>query len=761
MSANATSPASEDSLSRRPRRVRGLRTRLRIVSAAVAIAFLALALVRARERQLAEQQVLGNRAQDNALTAGRAIDAGVREVRTLLESVDLTLSEQPASSHDRVLKALGRRTPLPYDNLFSVELAENGHVQVLGATRDTATAFVAPTCLERAANTRGFTVCPADRGRDAARGRWTLTFVQPAGSDGARVPPPANRFVAARIAVDSLDAVRLARQLPEGSVLTMLDAAGVVMIRTLEADKWIGRPFPDFPTRERDLQPVGSDTVVNSEIDQRKRLFGSINSAETGWRIFVGIPVEEAFGPSRRQFVQDILIAAAFSLAILLLGNWMSARIVHPIESLTTDALAISDGDMSRRSHVRGEDEVGTLARSFNQMADAIVERNSELAESQERLRQVQKLEALGAFAGGVAHEFNNYLSSILGHAELALMDDRLPATVREEIGGIVTSSQRATELTRQVMVFSRRQVVSSRVVPVMPAVHEMARLLDRLTGDRITLSVHVSAHVRAVYIDPGQLEQVMMNLAVNARDAMPGRGTLSITVDHASRLDRERLSLGESPFVRFTVTDSGSGVPESLRAHIFEPFFTTKDRDHGTGLGLSISYGIVKAAGGAIELDANTAQGASFHVYLPEHDLPVAQAPDAPAAAPAALGASGEKLLLVEDDASVAEVARRLLTRAGYDVSVMRNAESALEALEQHTYDLLLSDVVMPGMSGAALVQEAKRRHTSLRVVLMSGYPDDDLVAHEIAAQRVAFLAKPFSQTSLLTMVRDVLDAA
>ena len=733
-------------------RGRGLRTRLQIITAVVAVAVLALALIRAKDRLSAEQARLGARAQDNANYAGQAFDATVRDARTLLSVLAFGSSRMNDRTRSPIFKALGQSTELPFSALYTVDR----HGAVLAATRDSATAIVPPGCIDKAAARNAFTVCPPyKRDRNSAE-PWMLVFVQPAVT--ASTP---DQFVAASIAIDSLEPVRLARRLPPGSVLTMLDSSGIVMLRTLEANGWIGRLFPDFPLRDKALAPLGSDTVVNSEIDRRNRLFGSTSAIETGWRVYIGIPVEEAFGPSTRQFVSDIIMAAVVCLVVLLLGYWTSARIVGPIESLTTDARAISDGDMTRRSLVEGDDEVGTLARTFNQMADAIVERTSALETSQEQLRQSQKLEALGGFAGGIAHEFNNYLSSIIGHSELAIAQAHDDVVVRAELGGLLTSAKRAADLTRQVLVFSRRQVVMARLVEVAPAIHEVARLLERLLGERIALRVKVDEGLGPVFIDPGQLEQVLMNLAANARDAMPAGGAVTITVTRASANDRERLSLGASSYIRFSVSDTGPGVPVEVRARLFEPFFTTKAREHGTGLGLSISYGIMQSARGAIEVDQTTTSGATFHFYLPEQGAAEATASVVtPSVAPSAVPAGGsERLLLVEDDASVAEVARRLLKRAGYDVTVMRDAESALDTLAVQSFDLLLSDVVMPGMSGAALAQVVRQRYPSLRVVLMSGYPDDDLVANEIAQHHVAFLAKPFSQSTLLSAVRDMLD--
>lgn len=731
------------------RRTRGLRRRLRLATLFVATTFLALAFVRAREREVAEQRRIASLARDNAVAARQAFDATVREARTLLQVLAFGVTGLTKQTGDPAFRALAAQTSLSYAALFA--LTENG--ELIAVAHDSSAAIFPPDCLARATATRGFTVCTPFKRDRTVPGPWMLTFLQPSRGDGRAL-----RFAGASIPVDSLEAVRLARRLPEGSVLTAFDSIGTVLLRTRNADEWMARRYPDWRGVEPNIPSPGSDTVIHSEIDQGQRLYGKTKSVEAGWVMFVGIPVDEAYASSRRQFLLDLLVGVAVSLVMLTLGYWMSARIVGPIESLTRDAEAISRGDMTRRSRVEGDDEVGTLARTFNQMADAIVDRTNALATSQEQLRQAQKLEALGGFAGGIAHEFNNYLSSIIGHAELALAQSRGDSAVGAELGGILTSATRAANLTRQVLVFSRRQVVTARLIDIAPALHDSARLLERLLGERITLRVSVAEDLGPVLIDPGQLEQVLMNLAANARDAMPEGGLVTIAVDRAPAPECTRLGLTGAAYVRFRVTDTGPGIPESLRARLFEPFFTTKAREHGTGLGLSISYGILQSAGGTIELDPHPTGGASFCLYLPEHgpiSTPVADHPTTPD-----LPRGGtERLLVVEDDPSVAEVARRLLTRAGYSVQVLRDAESAITALEHETFDLLVSDVVMPGMSGAALAQEARRLYPHLPVLLMSGYPDDDLVAHQIARQSVSFLAKPFTQTTLLTTIRTLLD--
>lgn len=717
----------------------------------VAAVFLGVAFARARERQQAEQKRLGERAQDNAATAARALDAAVLQAQILLQAAaDVIDPASPAEQNDAALAALLARTPPIFSNLSAVDtLGRNiGSARVPDAGR--ARLNVADReYFQRARRDRRFTVGTPVRGRTLADSAWVLPFMVPIRDEAS------GRIVAltgASILVDSLDAVRSARQLPPGSVLTVLDTVGTVVIRTLGADQWIGRTFPGYPAQRAQLQPVGNDTTVSSEIDAVDRLFGTEQTQRVGWRVFVGIPADVIFEPSRAQFAQDLLLGVLISAGILLIGYWMTARFVAPIASLKLDAEAISAGDMTRRSLIDTNDEVGALARAFNQMADAVVERNRQLAASQEQLRQAQKLEALGTFAGGMAHDFNNYLSSIMGHGELALDqlgDDDAAEQARIEIESMVASARRAADLTRQILVFSRRQVVTPTDFDVNTALRGMERLLMRLLGEGVRLELHLEPGLGGVRMDVGQFEQVMVNLAVNARDAMQGAGAFRVRTTRRSRDDG-------SSWLAIEVEDTGPGVPAHLAERIFEPFFTTKERLHGTGLGLSIAYGIIGGAEGTIAVDPRYTEGARFVLRLPERD-PVAPAMKAEADG-APLGRR-ERLLLVDDDPGVALVAERLLQRSNYLVECVSDGEQALDRLATARFDLLVTDVVMPGMSGPQLVREALQRHGPMPVLFISGYPDDDVMTEEMSNGHARFLPKPFTRTSLLHAVRDMLD--
>ena len=733
----------------RARKVTGVATRLRRVAILVAVAFLGLAFVRARERQLAEQERLGERAQDNAAAAARALDAAVLQAQILLQAAADGIDPlAPPERNDAALASLFNRIPSVFSNISAVDtlgrnigsarLPVGGRTRVNVADRE---------YFQRALHDQRFTVGIPVRGRTLADSAWVLPFMLPIKDASGRVVA----LTGASIRVDSLDAVRSARQLPAGSVLTVIDSSGTVVIRTLDTDRWIGRPFPNYPRQAGQLQRVGNDTTVPSEIDYTDRLFGTEQTIRVGWRIFVGIPVDVVFAPSRAQFAQDLFIGLLIGVGIVFIGYWLTERFVAPIASLTVDAQEISAGDMTRRSLITTEDEVGALARAFNHMADAIVERNAQLADSQAQLRQAQKLEALGAFAGGIAHDFNNYLSSIIGHGELALEQlDPGDRSARLELESMISAANRAAELTRQILVFSRRQAVTSTDFDVNTALRGMQRLLSRLLGEHIVLRLDLASDLGSARMDVGQFEQILVNLAVNARDAIAGDG---LFVVRTSR----RVQDGRA-FLCIEAEDSGPGVPPDVVEHIFEPFFTTKERLHGTGLGLSIAYSIIGAAGGHISVDMSYTGGARFVITLPE-GAPVPPPP--PVLSDEVPTGRQERVLLVDDDAGVSLVAERLLRRGGYQVECVPAAEQALFLLERNSFDLLITDVVMPGMSGPQLAREVVRRHGPMPILFISGYPDDDVLTEEMTASHARFLAKPFTRATLLCAVRDVLDRA
>jgi PAS domain S-box-containing protein len=382
----------------------------------------------------------------------------------------------------------------------------------------------------------------------------------------------------------------------------------------------------------------------------------------------------------------------------------------------------------------------------------------------EEQLLQAQKMEAIGRLAGGVAHDFNNLLTAILGNAELAMtnLDQRDP--LREDLLEIERAAKRATALTGQLLAFSRKQVLQPEVIDLNEVITDMQEMLGRLLGEDITLQVlqgSRGAHVRA---DPVQLQQVLMNLAVNARDAMPDGGTLTLeaadlSLDEAYVDSHTEVRPGE--YAVLAVSDTGSGMDAETRVRIFEPFFTTKEVGKGTGLGLSTVYGIVQQSGGHIWVYSEPGQGTVFKIYLPRVSDPGQHAAPrrSPPGVPAPVGT--ETILLVEDEPAVRELAGRALRRQGYRVIEAANAGEALLRCEnmREPLDLLVTDVVMPQMGGADLAERLRQLKPGLRVLFMSGYSGDAVARHGIIPDGVAFLSKPFGPAELAHRVRQALE--
>jgi two-component system, cell cycle sensor histidine kinase and response regulator CckA len=377
---------------------------------------------------------------------------------------------------------------------------------------------------------------------------------------------------------------------------------------------------------------------------------------------------------------------------------------------------------------------------------------------------QATKMQAVGQLAGGVAHDFNNILTAIIGYCDLMLMRHTPGDSDYDDIQQIRSNSNRAAGLTRQLLAFSRQQTLRPQVLQLPDVISEVSNLLKRLLGETVTLQAKHGRNLGPVRADPGQLEQVIVNLAVNARDAMPSGGTLTIhtyavSTDDVRKMGSEILPIAEYTALR--VSDTGSGIPSHLLTKIFEPFFTTKEVGKGTGLGLSTVYGIVKQSGGFIFAESEPGKGTSFTIYLPVNRSETAKS------APAGKGkeAAGElwgsgTILLVEDETMVRAVAERALTRHGYKVLTAENGEAALEILEREgPVDLMISDVVMPTMDGPTTVRQARKTYPDLPILFISGYAEEQL-RKSIDLERVAFLAKPFSVQKLAEAARDALAA-
>jgi PAS domain S-box-containing protein len=378
----------------------------------------------------------------------------------------------------------------------------------------------------------------------------------------------------------------------------------------------------------------------------------------------------------------------------------------------------------------------------------------------EEQFRQSQKMEAVGRLAGGVAHDFNNLLTAILGYCELLLSDCDPDDPRHADIAEIQKAGLSAAGLTRQLLAFSRKQIIDPTILNLNEVVADMRTMLGRLIGEDVKVVLALRGELAPMKADRGQVEQIVMNLALNARDAMPLGGTMTIAtanVELDENYPKTHLAVSPGPYVRLTVADTGTGMTPAVQARLFEPFFTTKAVGKGTGLGLATVHGIVKQNGGSVNVYSEVGVGTSFKVYFP-----VAQAAETVAelAPLMARHQGGETVLVVEDAEGLRELTRRLLERQGYTVLTAANGDEALRLFEENaSIDVLLTDVVMPGASGPELTRRLVEQRPGLKVIYMSGYTEDAIVHHGVLDPGIAFLHKPFTAEALGRQIREVLD--
>ena len=382
----------------------------------------------------------------------------------------------------------------------------------------------------------------------------------------------------------------------------------------------------------------------------------------------------------------------------------------------------------------------------------------------EERLHQANKMEAVGRLAGGVAHDFNNLLTAINGYADLSLSlleeEDELTPHLRS----IKRSGERAADLTSRLLAFSRRQILQPRILELNKVVRNIKRLLQPVIGEHIKLVHHLDPELWCVRADLGQMEQVIMNLAVNARDAMPEGGTLTVhtTNTEITREQSDRLpGFRPGSYVCLSVRDTGTGMDDKTKARVFEPFFTTKPKGQGTGLGLSMVYGIVKQSDGYTEIDSEAGRGTHVNIYLPPVEPSAGEEVPAEEELPRDLPEGSETVLLVEDEGAVRQLVRTVLRERGYEVIESGSAEEAIELFEEKSraFDLLVTDVVLPGMNGDELARTLQKRAPDMRVLLISGYPRGSIGMQHRLPEDTKFMQKPFSPTTLCERVRGILD--
>ncbi|NLH49529.1 MAG: response regulator [Myxococcales bacterium] len=447
-------------------------------------------------------------------------------------------------------------------------------------------------------------------------------------------------------------------------------------------------------------------------------------------------------------------------------------RIVNVLKTLKNNATSL-DSLQVRLTRLNGEEIVVELSMiptdyqgrpAIHMVGHDItgkLQAEEEKERLQEQLQQAQKLESIGRLAGGVAHDFNNILTGILGYADLLTDPDFDPKTMRETAGEIRRAAERASNITQQLLAFSRRQMIKPQSVNLNTIIGDSTKMLKRLIGEHIDLMIQPVTEECFVHLDVGQMEQVLVNLVVNARDAMPDGGMVMIRIDPVVLTEsdcedsQDRLP---GSYARISITDTGVGMAEEELKHIFEPFFTTKEVGKGTGLGLSTVYGIIQQNNGFIEVESRLGIGTTFRIYLPRvsavEPMPVKQEVEV-------LPGGSETILVAEDEPMVRQLACRILERQGYRVLEAEDGKVALEVLEKYDgrLDLVLTDVIMPQMNGKQLIEKLSTLRKGFKILYMSGYTEDILGHHGVLDEKTHFIAKPFTIETLTYKVREVLD--
>ncbi len=615
----------------------------------------------------------------------------------------------------------------------------------------------------------------------ASRERDTLVIALPS-STGARVDVVLQRSLA--------DAMAPYRHLRTALLGLFAVAAGISIVGGVWIARGVSRPVRQLADAARGIEAgTYGGAVAMTRADELGELAASFNrmtsavaereerlrESEARFRAMTESAVDavvsvDAGGRvvSWNRGAERMFGAAAAEALLTPLERWIPghadealARVRTPGATSASPAPIEGHGLRQDGRRVPIELSVATWATREGTFATAIIRDVTERTQLEEQFRQAQKMDSIGRLAGGVAHDFNNLLTIIGGHTALLRLQLANDPSALEKIGLVQEAAARAADLTRQLLVFSRKQVLEPRILDLNAVITRVEPMLRRLIGEDVELVARPATDLGRVEADPGQITQIIVNLAVNARDAMPGGGHLTIETANVELDDvfaHLHAEVRPSPYVMLAVTDTGVGMSEEVRSHVFEPFFTTKEPGKGTGLGLATVYGIVKQSNGNIGVYSEPGRGTTFKIYLPRVERPADPVgPEATAA-----GQRGtETILLVEDDEKVRALAGEVLKGHGYTVLEARHGEDAIDIAQRYhgAIHLLLTDVVMPRMGGPELAARLHPGRPAMKVLFMSGYTADTIVRHGVLDDGTAFLSKPLMPATLAAKVRETLD--
>lgn len=557
------------------------------------------------------------------------------------------------------------------------------------------------------------------------------------------------------VRLDWLDRVARNAELPKGTLVTVADSAGLLIAHLPDSPN-IGQVRPGLSARFAEDRRKGAATeglTIRTTLDGVVRLIAhrQLQSAPgTFVRLGIAMPPDMAYAaPNARARARVALLLGTALVALLL--AWVSAQllVLRDVDAILSATRRLGAGDLSARTNLTERaGEIGQIATSVDTMA-------AQLERRQERMRHAERLESLGRLAGGVAHDFNNMLTAIVGSADLAL--ETLPADhpAQEDLRSIKTSASRSSSLTRQLLDFSRRSPLISAPQRLDLLVQQAGTLLARVVPATVSIDVQTRSQ-RLVRVDAGRFEQALMNLAVNARDAMPNGGTLTVVLDDHDVATHESADahVPAGQWVRLRVSDTGSGMSPDVMHRVFEPFFTTKPVGEGTGLGLSMVYGTVQHHGGHIHVESSEGKGTRVTVWLPEA---LAECEEEPGAdAPVVVRTASARVLIAEDQPEVQKLLQRVLTKSGYTVEMAGTGNEALtRGLELGaSLSVLITDYDMPGLRGDTVALALREQYPQLPVVLMSGFTSEGWPAELASAPRTTVVEKPFTTYSLLQAI-------
>jgi PAS domain S-box-containing protein len=598
------------------------------------------------------------------------------------------------------------------------------------------------------------------------------------GQDGQIVVRAANRSTSPGFVVGESDDLASSRPMIRTTIVAWSALALSAVLATIAAVRWQRRRHDS--TDARPLQRTSTILDRPSDLTERRDVESALRRSESLFRtVFERSPIGILMGtPDGRitranPAVERMLGYSATELTKMTFSELTAPEDRGRHEFLVQSAPSNHPHGYRVEQRYRHKDGLTTwgeatvtLVRDESGQASfvlVLVQDISERRALQDQLFQAQKMESIGRLAGGVAHDFNNLLTAILGYAEVLAEEVRGNAQARGFVEEIQQAGTRAASLTAQLLAFARRQVVTRRILDLNQIVEEAGRMLHRLLGRTIETELRLAPDLWEVDADPNQLQQIIVNMAVNARDAMPRGGRLVIeTANDTLEETRARVDALFGDYVRLSISDTGEGMPPDVVAHIFEPFFTTKEQGKGTGLGLAMCHGIVTQNGGQIRVMTERRRGTTFHVYLPRaRRAQTAAARRELATAP--LQDVGRLVLLAEDEAPVRTLAARVLKRGGFRVLEAKDGGEALRLAEAHAdeIDLLLTDVTMPVLGGRELAERFRHVCPGAKILFMSGHPESVIAHNGVLDPGVAYVAKPFTPDQISTRVRDVLAGA